>query len=139
VSNELVHGVDVFPTLAKICGGKVPDERPFDGLDMTAFFTGKTTKSPREGLLIWCADRLHAAKWRNWKLHFYEQDTMFSPPLRLPTPFVFDLYRDPREEKPTADSWVVHPMLRMVAAFDKSTREHPLIPMGAPDPYTPPK
>jgi hypothetical protein len=26
----------------------------------------------------------------------------------------------------------------MVAAFEESVKEHPLIPMGTPDPYTPP-
>jgi hypothetical protein len=26
----------------------------------------------------------------------------------------------------------------MVGAFELSTKEHPLIPMGTPDPYTPP-
>jgi len=138
VSNELVHGVDMFPTLAALVGGKVPDDRPIDGLDMSDFFLGKTEKSPREGLLIWCADRLQAVKWRNWKLHFYQQDTMFSPPLKLPTPFIINLYTDPQEQKPTADTWVVHPMLRMVAEFEKSTEDHPLIKMGTPDPYVPP-
>ena len=40
---------------------------------------------------------------------------------------------------PTADTWVVTPMLKMVDAFDMTTKDNPLIPMGTPDPYTPPK
>jgi hypothetical protein len=28
------------------------------------------------GILVWCADRLQAVKWRNYKVHFYQQDTM---------------------------------------------------------------
>ena len=50
-------------------------------------------------------------------------------------------YGNPKEEddKIAHDSWVVGPILKMVAAFEHSTKEHPLIPMGTPEPYTPPR
>ena len=86
-----------------------------------------------------CDDRLIAVKWRNWKLHFYRQDTMFDPLVKNPVPTIFNLYTDPREEKPAVDTWVVNPMLKMVGAFEESVKKYPLIPMGTPDPYTPPK
>jgi len=35
-------------------------------------------------------------------------------------------------------SWIIGPVLKMVGAFDASTKEYPLIPMGTPDPYRPP-
>jgi len=43
------------------------------------------------------------------------------------------------DDKPTVDSWVVGPMLKMITAFEASTKKHPLVAMGTPDPYTPPK
>jgi len=52
VSDEIVHGVDMFATLAKIAGAKVPDDRPMDSLDQSEFFPGKTGKSAREGFPI---------------------------------------------------------------------------------------
>jgi arylsulfatase len=73
------------------------------------------------------------------KLHFYRQDTMFDPPVKLGIPFIINLYTDPREEKPIADTWVITPMLKMVADFEASVKKHPLIAMGTPDPYTPPR
>jgi arylsulfatase len=79
-----------------------------------------------------------AVKWRNWKLHFYSQDTMFDPPVKLGIPFIINLYTDPREETPTVDTWVITPMLKVVHAFEESVKKHPLIPMGTPDPYVPP-
>jgi arylsulfatase len=85
VSNEIVHGVDMFATLAKFAGAKVPDDRPIDSLDQSDFFLGKSEKSAREGFPIWNANTLMAVKWRNWKVHFYKQDTMFDPPARLGT------------------------------------------------------
>lgn len=137
VSNEIVHGVDMFATLAGFAGARVPDDRPIDSLDQSDFFLGKTEKSVREGFPIWNANTLMAVKWRNWKLHFYRQDTMFDPPAKLGIPYIINLYTDPREEKPTVDTWVVTPMLGIMGAFQASTKNNPLIPMGTPDPYSP--
>jgi arylsulfatase len=141
VSDEIVHAVDLFPTIAKLCGvsGAVPSDRPIDGMDMSDFFLGKADKSPREGILIFCAERLQAVKWRNFKVHFYEQETMMSPALKLGIPKLFNLYMNPREEddKMTIDSWIIGPALKMVGAFEESVKKHPLIPMGTPDPYVP--
>ncbi|MET0540892.1 MAG: arylsulfatase [Variovorax sp.] len=140
VSDEIVHAVDVFPTLAHIAGSTVPTDRPIDGVNQADFFLGKTEKSAREGILIWCADRLQAVKWHNYKVHFYQQATMVSPPLKLGVPLLINLFTNPTEDesKPTVDSWVVGPVLGMVAAFEESTKKHPLIRMGTPDPYKPP-
>ena len=137
ISNEIVHGVDLYATLARFSGAKVPTDRPIDSIDQSEFFLGKSEKSMREGFPIWCADRLMAVKWRNWKLHFYRQDTMFDPPVKNPVPTIFNLYTDPREEKPTPDSWVVGPVLKIVSDFEKSVQHYPLIPMGTPDPFRP--
>lgn len=138
VSNEIVHGVDMFATLAKVAGAKIPVDRPIDSIDQSSFLFANAPKSNRESFPIWGANTMLAVKWRNWKLHFYKQDTMFDPPQKLGIPFIINLYTDPREEKPTIDSWVMTPMLKVVAAFQESTKRFPLIPMGTPDPYTPP-
>jgi arylsulfatase len=112
--------------------------RPIDGVDQSRFFTGATDKS-NEGFLIWVDNRLQAVKWHNYKAHFYYQETMFSPPVKLPLPNLLDLYTNPREgeQKRVAASWVMGPMLKMIAAFDASVKKYPLIPMGTPDPYQP--
>ena len=117
----------------------MPKDRPIDGVDQSALFLGKADKSARDGILIWCGDRLQAVKWRNYKVHFYQQETMVSPAVKLPVPLLLNLYTNPREEedKPTVDSWVVGPVLKMVAEFEQSVKRHPLIPMGTPDPYAP--
>jgi len=139
VSNEIVHGVDLFPTLARLVGASVPQDRPIDGVDQSDFFLGKTDKSGREGILVWVDNRLQAVKWRNFKLHLYQQESMFSAPQKLPVPLLLDLYTNPREDegKRAFASWVLGPMLKMVAAFEASVKKHPLIPMGTPDPYRP--
>src|SRR5256885_13893690 len=69
-SNEIMHVTDIFSTLAAVAGAAVPQDRPIDGLDQTAFLLGEP-RSAREGFLFYIKDQLRAAKWRDWKLHFY--------------------------------------------------------------------
>jgi arylsulfatase A-like enzyme len=45
VSNEIVHEMDLFPTIAGIAGGKLPDDRIIDGVDQLAFSVA-SRKSP---------------------------------------------------------------------------------------------
>jgi hypothetical protein len=139
IGNRSAHE-DLFPTLASIVGAAVPKDRPIDGVDQSDFFLGKTEKSGREGILIWCADRLQAVKWRNFKVHFYQQETMVSPPIKLGIPLLFNLYTNPREDedKVITDSLIFGPVLKMVGEFEASVKKHPLIAMGTPDPYVPP-
>jgi arylsulfatase len=141
VSNEIVHAVDLFPTLAALTGASVPNDRPIDGVDQSKFFLGQTGKSARDGILIFCDSRLQAVKWRNFKVHFYRQDTMVAPAVKLGVPMLFNLYTNPQEDpdKPAIDSWIIGPVLKMVGAFEASTKAQPLIPMGTPDPYVPNK
>jgi arylsulfatase len=83
VNNEIVHIVDLFTTLARVGGAEVPKDRPIDGVDQLDFFLGKQETSNREGLPAYVADRLSAVKWRNWKVHFIWQESMYDPPQRL--------------------------------------------------------
>jgi arylsulfatase len=47
VSNQMVAVHDFFPTLAGLMGAQVTTDRPMDGVDQGAFFTGKQEKSNR--------------------------------------------------------------------------------------------
>ncbi len=88
ISNEIVHQVDLFPTLARITGADLPEDRIIDGVDQTDFLLGKQEKSNREGFPCYVGDVLHAVKWRNWKVHFVWQEYMFDTPQQLPNPRV---------------------------------------------------
>ncbi|HEV8029564.1 MAG TPA: arylsulfatase [Stellaceae bacterium] len=141
VSEEMIHTVDMFPTFAALAGGSVPRDRAIDGVDQSDFFLGKTDKSNREGFPVYVGDTLIAVKWRNWKIHFYVLDQPTDPPLKLLVPRVHDLDIDPREERDVSipNTWVLHPAVKIVGAFQVSLQKYPLITMGTPDPYVPPQ
>lgn len=52
VNNQTVHVVDFLPTIAEVIGGKLPDDRPIDGVTQIDFLTGRKTTSDREGFLF---------------------------------------------------------------------------------------
>ena len=68
-SNEMVSIHDFAPTLASIIGAKMSTDRPIDGVDQSAFFTGKQQKSNRESLLSFIADDIVAVRWRAYRIY----------------------------------------------------------------------
>jgi arylsulfatase len=140
-SNEIVHIVDLFPTLARLTGVEAPTDRLIDGVDHSEFLLGKTQKSNREGFVIFVGDTMFGAKWRNWKVHLVWQPTKFSTQQRFSTvPKVVDLIVDPREERNVVEphnTWVQYPAMKLLVGFQKSVQEHPSVPLGAPDSYRP--
>lgn len=140
-SNELAHATDIFTTLATAAGAEIPTDRPIDGVDLMPLLDASTDSSGRETVLCFVTDRLHAVKWRNWKLHLIWQEYMLDPPIELTVPRAFNLYEDPRERHDVflpSNTWVQRPAMAAVAEFWDSVVTHPLIPPGAPDPYLPP-
>jgi arylsulfatase len=139
ISNDIVHAVDMFTTLAKLGGAEIPKDRPIDGVDQMDFFRGKQAASAREGFLVYIYGDLYAVKWRNWKYHLIWLDDMAKTPAPLPVPYLFNLLSDPKEETNvmTENGWVTIPISRMIREFQQSLRQYPPIAPGTPDPYTP--
>ena len=142
VSNEIVHATDLLPTFSSLAGYKVPDDRFIDGKDQIDFFLGKQKKSNREGFPVYNGDLMFAYKYRHYKMHFIELDSMFEAPKALNMPKMFNLITDPKELYPldktdVAEAWFMAPVTRRVVEFKRSLAMEPPIPMGTPDPYVP--
>lgn len=97
VSNELVHGVDLFTTIAKLTGAQIPTDRIIDGLDQSDFFLGKKETSSRDFIPLYVGNILYAAKYKNWKVHYYWQEYARDEATKLTKPIVFNLYKNPQE------------------------------------------
>jgi len=144
VSNEIMHMVDVLPTLAKVAGYKVPNDRIIDGVDQWNWLTGKQEKSNREGFPVYNGDALFAYKWRNWKMHLVQLDSMFGAPKKLNMPHLYNLIQDPKEKYSiekvdVSGSWVFPVIFKKIVDFQKSLAAEPPIKLGTPDPYVPVK
>lgn len=135
VSNEIVHVTDLFTTIAALAGATVPADRPIDGIDQLAFLLGRQQRSAREGFLFFIKNELRAAKWRDWKLHFYWEPEVNEGRGKLESPYLFNLTRDPKEETDVLifNTWVLGPIMKMIGAFNESTVHSPNTPPGKPD------
>ncbi len=94
VSDEIVSQLDIFPTVMNIVGGKVPNDRPIDGQDISSELfnwfpdpqpepvTSKKlykeievpNSNPRM-LVFYCRDNLAAVRYGSYKFHFTTQTT----------------------------------------------------------------
>ena len=140
VSNEIVHVVDLLPTLGKIAGYKTPDDRIIDGVDQLDFFTGKQKKSNLEGFIVYNNDDVYGYKWRNWKMHLVELENMNSEPMPLNVPRIYNLITDPKEEynMSAEATWILPVMFKKIVEFQQTLADEPPIQLGTPDPYEPP-
>jgi arylsulfatase len=141
VSNEIIHVVDLLPTLGRIAGYKVPSDRIVDGVDQLDFFIGRQEKSNREGFIVYNNDDVYGYKWRNWKMHLIELENMNSNPMPLNVPRVYNLITDPKEEYNLASeaTWLLPVMFKKIVEFQKTLAVEPPIQLGTPDPYEPSK
>jgi len=140
-SDEIVHEMDLFPTFARIAGGKVPEDRPIDGQDMTDFFFGKSKRSGREGFIVYMGNDIFGVKWRNWKLHFKEQNAWNSTLHEYTMPKVYNLMNDPQERDNVLfpHTWVPKAALVQLTEHMVSLKTNPPINPGTKDPYVPMK
>jgi arylsulfatase A-like enzyme len=62
--------MDFFPTFARIVGGKVPDDRPIDGVDQSDVLLNGNDLGHREHLLTFVGSELVAARWKQFRGYF---------------------------------------------------------------------
>ena len=141
MTNEIVHITDLLTTFAKIGGYELPKDRIIDGVDQSDLFFSENGKSKREGFPVYNGDDLFAYKWRDWKIHFIELNSMFGAPKRLNVPQIYNLMKDPKEEFDIApdSTWIMPVVMPRVIDFQKTLVAEPPILLGTPDPYVPSK
>ncbi|MFM1767513.1 MAG: Arylsulfatase [Verrucomicrobiota bacterium] len=116
VCREPAMTIDVFPTVAGLAGGRLP-EHPIDGRDLWPLLSGrKGASSPHEALWFYWDSGLHAIRSGSWKLHFPHSYVQPNPPGnggrpgRMLNPrtdlALYDLAADPGE---TRDLSAAHP------------------------------
>ena len=146
VSNEIVHQMDLYTTLASLSGATLPNDRIIDGLDQSDFFLGKTDTSARDGFVVYVGNDIFGVKWRNWKMLTKELDNSRGSGVIVEYGFprFYNLYSDPKEEYPWTPEkagvfWVRWPMAEILKEHGYSLQVETPIKPGTPDPYLPSK
>ena len=144
LSNEIIHEVDLFATIAAATGASniSTTDRIIDGINQLPFLEGKQQRSNRESaLFLNRAGSVMAVKWHDWKLWYNFKTEMPDPePDNLVR--LFDLRVDPQEEIDVKDyyPWVIGIMDSIVKEYELSLVKHPRVSASAnaADPYLPP-
>ena len=140
VSDDVVHAVDMFNTLAGLGSAPVPTDRPIDGVNQLPFFIDSVAKSARDGFPIYIEGKLFGAKWRDWKYHTVWLPDPAQKPVQLPKPYLFNVTIDPKEESPREqleDYWVIGQLTGIIREIEKSLADNPPIPDNASIDYRP--
>lgn len=140
-SHAMFSIMDFLPTFAQLTGGKVPDDRPIDGLDQSDLLLGRNDTGRREHLLTFVGPDLVAARWKQFRAYFVDVAPGRSGwggehlmggvgASAAPTngyPKVFNIESDPREEHNIGEmyNWVIGPLLRIVETYKASLATHP--------------
>ncbi len=70
VSNEIVLSMDLYPTLAALCGATIPADRTIDGRDISKILFDDSARSPHDAFFYYWMNDLEAIRVGRWKLHF---------------------------------------------------------------------
>jgi arylsulfatase A-like enzyme len=141
VTEQRLAAVDWLPTLAGMVGASnlVPQDRPIDGVDASAFMLGKSDATGRDSYMFFGADgELMSTKWKFYKTIFrYTEDrpAVQSGYIKPQLPMMYDLSSDPHEDSNLwwtnlTQGWMLAPALMLIGAFEKSLKEYPNIKVG---------
>lgn len=130
--------MDFLPTLAHIVGGKMPTDRPIDGIDQTDVLLGKSEMGHRESLLSFIGGDIVAVRWRQWRIYFSDIHPTGTGPQREPGifsanvpmagyPKAYNIEMDPHEDLIVAGmfTWIWAPALYVVKEYLTSIKKYP--------------
>lgn len=126
-NTNLACMLDLFPTVLKLAGAKVPADRVVDGLDLGDLFL-RGAPSPRRSMVYYRGTRVFAIRKDNWKLHLFTQKGYGQPkPDAHHRPCLFDLNIDPGETFNVATSHpaVVSELIREIEAHQAAVTPAP--------------
>lgn len=130
--NEVATMMDLMPTLVKLAGANIPDDRKLDGFDIFPLLTKQNAKSPYSFLCYYGRDgNLAAIRQGSWKLHLLEpsekwagkqpvKEALLDTKPTTPLPWLYNLSTDIGETKNVADSnpEIVNKLKEIALKFD---------------------
>lgn len=141
VIDEPTQQLDMFTTITKLIGGKIPSDRVIDGKDMLPLLQFKESKSPHKFMYHYCGEHLQATRYRPpqgssvWKLvtelpnykpgedKCYGLACICSNTIKYDPPLLFDITADPGERNPVSYKNNKH-LQDIVNKISAATAEH---------------
>jgi len=117
VTAELASTLDVLPTACALAGAPLPQDRVYDGYDLTGLLKSGGA-SPRNEMFYYRGQDLFAVRQGPWKAHFTTQIGYGGKPEQHDPPVLYNLEHDPSE---TIDVAADHPQI--VARLTKLAEE----------------
>ena len=136
-NNGMVAIHDFLPTLASMIGADLPSDRPYDGVDQSAFLLGQQESSKREHLLTFVNNEIAALRWRHYRLYPKSVRGSFNNPSqggllgvqmeKNGAPDMYNIEMDPREEINIGsdNAWVLGSWFRIVGEYNQSLKKFP--------------
>lgn len=111
VNESTVNAMDIYATSIKLAGGKIPDDRPVDGIDISGLLTGDSTNNPKEYIPFFyygIDHQLMAVRKGSWKLHVRTYSQLGIDYFGGRQLLLFNLHNDPSEKYDLSDQ---HPII----------------------------
>ncbi|MHC4908241.1 MAG: sulfatase-like hydrolase/transferase [Planctomycetota bacterium] len=133
MAGDMIHVSDLFTTLARIGQGTrhIPTDRVIDGVDQTALLLMGEGHGRRDYVYVYQNDVLRAVVKQEFKMH------VPAPGMPGAAAPVYNLYRDPREEKPQIGMalWSGASFQDMIKRHMMTIAKYPHAPLGKGVPY----
>ncbi len=125
VVSKMGSTLDLLPTLTQLAGGKLPEDREYDGYDLTPVLHGQDV-TPREEMIYYHGTKIFAARKGDHKLYFYSNNPLGYPEKleKLEKYKLYNLAIDPSEKEDIIDQHpeMVKEIEAMVAAHEKTVK-----------------
>ena len=137
-SDEAITGMDLLPTLTKLAGGDVPDDRVIDGKDIWPLLAGKPdAKSPHEAIYYLRGRGVDGIRIGDWKYRMAtdkppkekrskRQPAADSKPKKVSVETLYDLSDDIGEQTNLIDEHpeIAQRLKRQLATFETDLRKN---------------
>lgn len=127
VSDVPVIAMDLFPTLSEIIHAPMPTDRIYDGVSLTALFSGgEISRSTEKPFYYYNCENLQCVRVGDWKLHLPREKKQFpfwsmNKQKPIQTPRLYNLAKDVAEQNDVAAQ---HPE-RVAAMMELAEKTRP--------------
>ena len=99
VVSSIGSTLDLLPTLCTLAGATPPNDRVYDGFDLSGVLQG-TSSNPRKEMYFYHSSKLFAARLGDYKLYYYKNNPMGYPAKveKLDKVQLFNVQHDPSEK-----------------------------------------